>query len=91
MSKAVTKEAEAEDLPAVFPPLPSGTRNYLTPGGHARLKDEPNHLSRVERPKVVEDVSWAASNGEREQFRIRHLPDPFQDQHHGSEEQDEHM
>ena len=65
MSKAFTKEAEAEDLPAVFPPLPSGTRNYLTPGGHARLKDKLNHLRRVERPKVVEDVSWAASNGDR--------------------------
>ena len=65
MSKAFTKEAEAEDLPEVFPSLPSGTKNYLTPEGHARLKDELNHLRRVERPKVVEVVSWAASNGDR--------------------------
>ena len=65
MSKAFTKEAEAEDLPEVFPPLPSGTTNYLTPEGHARLKDELNHLRRVERPKVVKVVSWAASNGDR--------------------------
>ena len=65
MSKAFTKEAEAEDLPKVFPSLPSGAKNYLTPDGHARLKDELNHLRRVERPKVVEVVSWAASNGDR--------------------------
>ncbi|MCS5606058.1 MAG: transcription elongation factor GreB, partial [Alphaproteobacteria bacterium] len=50
MSKAFTKEAEAEDLPEVSPPLPSGTKNYLTPEGHARLTDELNHLRRVERP-----------------------------------------
>ena len=65
MSKAFTKKAEAEDLPEVFPSLLSGTKNYLTPEGHARLKDELNHLRRVERPKVVEVVSWAASNGDR--------------------------
>ena len=65
MSKAFTKEAEAEDLPEVFPSLLSGTKNYLTPEGQARLKDELNHLRRVERPKVVEVVSWAASNGDR--------------------------
>ena len=65
MSKAFTKEAEAEGLSEVFPSLPSGTKNYLPPEGHARLKDELNHLRRVERPKVVEVVSWAASNGDR--------------------------
>ena len=65
MSKAFTKEAEAEDLPEVFPSLLSGTKNYLTPEGQARLKDELNHLRRVERPKVVEVVSWAACNGDR--------------------------
>ena len=65
MSKAFTKEAEAEDLLEIFTSLPSGTKNYLTPEGHARLKDELIHLRRVERPKVVEVVSWAASNGDR--------------------------
>jgi transcription elongation factor GreB len=68
MSKAFTKEAEAEtsddvaDEPA---PLPAGTKNYVTPGGLAKLQDEMKHLQRVERPKIVEIVSWAAGNGDR--------------------------
>ena len=40
-------------------------RNYITPGGQARLKTELDHLLRVERPRVVEVVHWAASNGDR--------------------------
>lgn len=40
-------------------------KNYITPEGHARLEEEFNHLFKVERPKVVSDVSWAASNGDR--------------------------
>lgn len=47
------------------PPLPPGTRNYMTPAGHARLVAERNALARVERPKIVEIVSWAAGNGDR--------------------------
>ncbi len=45
--------------------LPSGVKNYITPAGHKRLQDELLHLRRVERPKVVEVVSWAAGNGDR--------------------------
>ena len=45
--------------------LPAGTRNYITPGGHARLKSELEHLLRVERPQVVSVVQWAAANGDR--------------------------
>ncbi len=45
--------------------LPSGTRNYITPAGHARLKAELEHLVKRERPHVVEVVAWAASNGDR--------------------------
>ncbi len=37
----------------------------MTPVGHARLKAELEHLLKVERPKVVEVVHWAASNGDR--------------------------
>ena len=37
----------------------------MTPRGHARLRDELLHLRRVERPKVVETVAWAAGNGDR--------------------------
>lgn len=42
-----------------------GPKNYLTPEGYARLAEELRHLTRVERPKVVEVVSWAAGNGDR--------------------------
>ncbi|QDH13913.1 transcription elongation factor GreB [Formicincola oecophyllae] len=38
---------------------------YLSPQGHERFKRELEELTRVERPKVVEVVSWAASNGDR--------------------------
>ncbi len=45
--------------------LPAGGKNYITPEGLAALQDELRQLSRVERPKVVEVVSWAAGNGDR--------------------------
>jgi transcription elongation factor GreB len=47
------------------PPLPNGGKNYLTQAGHDRLRAELHALLRVERPKVVEVVSWAAGNGDR--------------------------
>jgi transcription elongation factor GreB len=47
------------------PPLPPGTRNHITPAGHARLVAELHQLMKIERPKVVEIVSWAAGNGDR--------------------------
>jgi transcription elongation factor GreB len=67
MSKAFTKETEAEDdlLEEQGEPLPAGAKNYMTPAGFQRLRDELQHLLRVERPKVVETVSWAAGNGDR--------------------------
>ena len=40
-------------------------KNYITPAGHQRLKSELLHLLDVERPEVVQIVSWAASNGDR--------------------------
>lgn len=43
----------------------SDEKNYITPEGHARLKEEFEQLYKVERPKVVSDVAWAASNGDR--------------------------
>jgi transcription elongation factor GreB len=46
-------------------PLPAGAKNYMTPEGFQRLRNELRDLSRVERPKVVEVVSWAAGNGDR--------------------------
>jgi len=66
MSKAFVKETDVEeDLPEAAEPLPAGMKNYMTPAGFARLKDELQHLRTVERPKVVEVVSWAAGNGDR--------------------------
>ena len=40
-------------------------KNYITPAGLQRLKDEHVFLLRRERPAVVEVVAWAASNGDR--------------------------
>ena len=40
-------------------------KNYITPAGLQRLKDEHRFLLSRERPAVVEVVSWAASNGDR--------------------------
>ena len=68
MSKAFTREPEGEgddDDDIALPALPSGTRNYLTPEGYARLRAELMALLDDERPKIVEIVSWAAKNGDR--------------------------
>ena len=43
----------------------TGAPNYITPAGFAKLRDEYRQLFEVERPKVVETVSWAAGNGDR--------------------------
>ena len=45
--------------------LSKDTKNYITPEGLERLQAEFTFLKRIERPKIVETVSWAASNGDR--------------------------
>ena len=67
MSKAFTREeaTELEDELEEGSPLPTGSRNYMTPGGFARLKGELARLTDKERPEVVATVGWAASNGDR--------------------------
>ncbi len=68
MSKAFTKETDADDGADDTPgaaALPAGGKNYITPAGHQRLRAELLHLLDVERPRVVEVVHWAASNGDR--------------------------
>ena len=69
MNKAFTREDEAppddEDDVEAAPPLPPGTRNYMTPGGFARLKAELDRLVATERPELIATVAWAASNGDR--------------------------
>ncbi len=68
MNKAFTKEPDSadddEDGPQL-PPLPAGGKNYITPKGFATLRAELKDLVEVERPKIVEAVHWAASNGDR--------------------------
>ncbi len=66
MSKAFTREDDGEEEEAERPASPvSGARNYITPAGLKGLQDELRQLRRVERPKIVEIVSWAAGNGDR--------------------------
>ncbi|WP_326539135.1 transcription elongation factor GreB [Pseudorhodoferax sp.] len=67
MSKAFTKESDSGDDEdeLALPALPAGGKNYITPQGYARLRSELLELIDNERPKVVEVVHWAASNGDR--------------------------
>ncbi len=68
MSKAFTRETddalEDDDLEQAAP-LPSGARNYMTPGTFARLKAELERLVQKDRPELVATIAWAASNGDR--------------------------
>lgn len=67
MSKAFVKEdngdndADDQEQDSAVP----GGKNYITPGGAQRLKDELRKLLDEERPTVVRTVSWAAGNGDR--------------------------
>ena len=69
MNKAFVKESDdaddADEGEAPEAQLPSGTRNYMTRRGHAALRAEFEHLVKVERPAIVQVVSWAAGNGDR--------------------------
>src|SRR5438093_11514232 len=71
MGKAFTKESDGKgdehDHPAEEPAHPQlvGVKNYITPGGLQRLKDEHRFLLTRERPAVTQVVAWAASNGDR--------------------------
>lgn len=67
MSKAFSKETDQDDdeLDAEAPPIPTGLKNYITPAGFKRLKDEALNLLDKERPELVKVIQWAASNGDR--------------------------
>ena len=65
MSKAFTRESDTEDDDEGLPLLPAGGKNYITPQGYANLRAELFDLIDNERPKVVDIVHWAASNGDR--------------------------
>ena len=69
MNKAFVKEGgnddEDDDGDQRLPQIPAGAKNYITPQGYQRLKDELLQLIDVDRPEVVRIVHWAASNGDR--------------------------
>ena len=69
MSKAFTREtdnpSDEDDDDVRLPDLPAGGKNYITAAGYARLRSELMALIDDERPKIVEIVHWAASNGDR--------------------------
>ena len=66
MSKAFTKETDTDDdEPALPASMPGGGKNYITLQGYAHLRAELFSLIDEERPKVVDIVHWAASNGDR--------------------------
>jgi transcription elongation factor GreB len=68
MNKAFVKESDSDDdeeLGASMPAIPAGAKNYITPQGYQRMKDELLQLIDVERPEIVRIVHWAASNGDR--------------------------
>jgi transcription elongation factor GreB len=69
MSKAFTREDDApeEDFEGDEDsnPIPPGSKNYITPIGWRRLRDEVQWLVTTERPAVTNVVSWAAKLGDR--------------------------
>src|SRR5580658_5355568 len=66
MSKAFTKEdSEAEENDDIeLRALPT-KKNYITPAGFTKLKDELHLLLHHTRPELTQVVAWAASNGDR--------------------------
>lgn len=68
MNKAFVREGEGADEDEELAPalrLPAGSKNYMTRRGYDALRVELDRLVRVERPKLVETVAWAAGNGDR--------------------------
>lgn len=67
MNKAFVKETEQDDDDdaPLAPPIPPGAKNYMTPAGYRRIKEELLQLIDIDRPEVVKVVHWAASNGDR--------------------------
>jgi transcription elongation factor GreB len=82
MSRAFTREDDARDaiLPKPVSPLPPGARNYLTPAGAARLREEFTSLQSNERPRLIALASQDGGAGadaheelQRVEWRIAYL------------------
>jgi transcription elongation factor GreB len=67
VNKAFVKDSDGDDDDDLggLPPIPAGAKNYITPQGYQRIREELLQLIDVERPEVVKVVHWAASNGDR--------------------------
>lgn len=84
MSKAFTRdENEGPDIPDIVPTAPvlaPGARNYMTPGGAQKLRDELQKLVEVTRPELVEarDDPDAKRQLARLDQRIRQLEESLQ-------------
>ena len=65
MSKAFTKETDDEEELELPQELPVGLTNSTPPAGYQRLRNELDQLWKVERPVLVNTITWAASNGDR--------------------------
>jgi transcription elongation factor GreB len=66
MSKAFTRESDRDDDEEPLPDQQTpGGKNYITRAGYERLRAELFSLIDEERPRIVEIVHWAASNGDR--------------------------
>ena len=69
VNKAFVKERDGDDedddelVPTLR--LPVGSKNYMTRRGYDALRVELDQLVRIERPQMVETVTWAAGNGDR--------------------------
>jgi transcription elongation factor GreB len=63
MTKSLRKPRDEDD--EARRPQAAAVKNYITPGGLQRLKDEHRFLLTRERPAVTKVVAWAASNGDR--------------------------
>lgn len=65
MKRSISSKSARNDEDDAEAALPASTKNYVTPAGFKRLKDEALHLIDKERPELVKVVQWAASNGDR--------------------------
>jgi transcription elongation factor GreB len=60
MSNTPSKDSDDEDDTPATP-----FRNYVTPAGYKRINDELQQLWKVDRPKLLETITWAVGNGDR--------------------------
>jgi transcription elongation factor GreB len=65
MQRELDTNDDDDELDAPKSGVPRVVKNYMTPKGFDAMRGELLHLMDEERPKIVEIVHWAASNGDR--------------------------